>query len=273
MPCAATLGAALSDFVAFQIVNSTGASVYLRRTEDVFVLGYGAYSGAVSPQMHDAVLAIGHGLVRELTRGAVRPLEFISMRPPPRDPAPWARLAGVPFRFGQTKTCLVLPRAALDFRLATADRETHDALAADLAAHLARASWGRSQQVAHALRALLIGGRSNMPDVARRLGTTPRTLRRALAREGATFEAIRDAVRFSTARELLILTRLPIGDIAITLNFATPSAFVRAFRRWSETSPAAWRQVRSSPERKDLGASPDHPGLLARPPKDPVSRN
>ncbi|MCH5376788.1 MAG: helix-turn-helix domain-containing protein, partial [Planctomycetes bacterium] len=55
-------------------------------------------------------------------------------------------------------------------------------------------------------------------------------------------ETIKDDVRFAVARELLSLTSLPIGDIATTLDFASPSAVIHAFQRWSGTSPTTWRQ-------------------------------
>ena len=45
---------------------------------------------------------------------------------------------------------------------------------------------------------------------------------------------IPDVVR---ARELLALTRLAAADIALSLGYASPSAFNRAFRRWSGTTP------------------------------------
>jgi AraC-like DNA-binding protein len=90
----------------------------------------------------------------------------------------------------------------------------------------------------------MLEGRSGMAEVAGELGTTPRTLRRALDREGTRFEAIRDEVRFAAARELLTLTSLPVGEIAVTLGFSTHGAFTEAFRRWSGTSPVAWRAER-----------------------------
>lgn len=80
--------------------------------------------------------------------------------------------------------------------------------------------------------------------MAAHLGTTPRTLRRALDAEGTTFEEIRDRVRFAMARELLDLTGLQAAHIALTLDFATPSAFVRAFRRWTGCTPSVWRAER-----------------------------
>ncbi len=243
MASAATLGEALADFVAIQIGNSTAATVYLNRAGDDFALGYGGYRSdvTISYQLHDVALAAACSFLRELTRGAVRPQELLTMRPAPRDPAPWTRLADGPVRFGQAETCLILSRAAVAFRLPTANRAAHDAHLAEIAPLIALAPWGRAGEVAHALRAALLAGHAGMPEIAAHLGTTPRTLRRALAAEGTTFDAVRDQVRLAMARELLALTKLPVGDIALTLDFATPSAFIRAFRRWSGLTPAAWR--------------------------------
>jgi AraC-like DNA-binding protein len=96
--------------------------------------------------------------------------------------------------------------------------------------------------VRHLVRPQLLRGDPSMAGLARQLGLGPRTLRRHLAAEGAVFETIRDEVRFNAARELLALTDLPVGEIADALAFAGHSAFDQAFRRWSGTSPTAWRR-------------------------------
>lgn len=241
MRLAPTLGAALGDFAAFQITNSTGSAVYLHRGGGDLVFGYGIYAGPVSPQMHDAVIAVGCTILRELTDGAVRPAEILTMRPRPADAGPWHRLAGCPVRFGEGETCLVLPAGAVGHPLRAADRHAHaDALAA-LATRPGSGPWDWRARVAHALRPLLLEGRASMPEVARELATTPRTLRRALAREGTTFEAVRDRVLHAVARELLALTALPAGEVGLRLGYATPSGFTRAFRRWSGTTPGRGR--------------------------------
>ena len=80
-----------------------------------------------------------------------------------------------------------------------------------------------------------------MEDVARRLGIHPRAMRRRLQIEGATFEAIKDEVRYIAARELLMIRALSITDIAVTLDYASASSFVQAFRRWSGAPPGLWR--------------------------------
>lgn len=247
MRSAATLGEALADFAAFQITNSTGAAVYLHRADGEVMLGYGVYdrAHAASRHVYDAVLAAGTVLLSELTKGAVRPTEFEFIRTAPRDTLPWQSL-GAPIRFGQARSCIFLSRAALSFPLPTADLQARTQALADISRRLGTAPWGWTGRTRHAIFALMLDGRSKMPDVARFLDVHPRSLRRELARDGTTFETIKDDVRHAVSRELLSLTSLPVGEIAETLDFATPNAFNRAFRRWSGASPTAWRDRQRS---------------------------
>jgi AraC-like DNA-binding protein len=55
-----------------------------------------------------------------------------------------------------------------------------------------------------------------------------------------------DEVRFEVARHLLETTDLSVVHIAGALSYADASAFTRAFRRWSRTTPAQWRQARAA---------------------------
>lgn len=244
MRCAATLGEALSDFVAFQISNSTGGAVYLHRSGDDVAFGYGVCDPVTKAtrEMHDLVVAIGCRLVRELTGGKVEPLEVLMIGREPDDLAPYRALTTSPVRFEQSETCLVLSRADLELRLETADPAMRDALFAELHQRLLQAPWGVSSRVRHVLRALMISGVHSMREVAAHLGFHPRSLRRALASEGTTFEAIKDETRYAVARELLSLTQLPAADVSMSLGYGTPSAFVHAFRRWSGNAPIQWRR-------------------------------
>ena len=65
---------------------------------------------------------------------------------------------------------------------------------------------------------------------------------RRLEEEGVTFEQLKDEVRLAVSRELLARTEIAVSDVAAALGYATPSAFVRAFRRWTGSSPSAWRK-------------------------------
>ena len=244
---AGTLGDALSDYGRFQIWNSTGAAAYIYRVPEEYVFGYAIYdpAGANAVHIHDLVLAAGCTLVFILTQNRVQPVELWSMRPPPDDPAPLANYAGCTVRYGQAQTCIFLAPSAADIPLPDADPAAHTAELAQLAERTASGSWGAAAMVRHALCAGIASGHMGMPEVAAQIHQHPRTLRRALEREGTTFTALRDEVRYAVARELLSLTPLPVGDIALALNFADNSAFTHAFHLWSGTSPSEWRRTKS----------------------------
>jgi AraC-like DNA-binding protein len=76
-----------------------------------------------------------------------------------------------------------------------------------------------------------------------------RTLGRHLNKCGTSFEQLLNEVRYDIARQLLEDSRMPVSQIALALHYADASAFTRAFRRWSGTTPAQWRDERSFPER------------------------
>lgn len=240
---AATIGQALSDLMAFQPGNSSGAATYAHRRDGHVFVGYGVHDPSLSgtPALHDLTLAASSRFFVHLTRGAVRPREYLSMRQPPREPHRWATL-GAPVRFGEAETGFYLSPADLAFPLPTADPQARERALQALLAAPALVPAPLSHRTRHALRGLLLEGHSGMPEVALRLGLGERALRRALAREGTTFEDVRDGVRLAIAQDLLSMSRLSIGDLALTLDFATTSAFIHAFRRWTGETPAAWRR-------------------------------
>jgi AraC-like DNA-binding protein len=80
-------------------------------------------------------------------------------------------------------------------------------------------------------------------EAARHLHLHRRTLNRRLKDAGTTFRQVLDHVRFELAREMLSGTRLHVAEIAARLGYRVPSAFTRAFRRWSGSSPVRWRAV------------------------------
>jgi AraC-like DNA-binding protein len=104
-----------------------------------------------------------------------------------------------------------------------------DSLAARVKKHLretAPADWPEAERIAAAL---------NMGEA---------TLRRRLKQEGLTYQAIKDALRRDLAIARLADSRETIPQIADALGFAEPSAFRRAFRKWTGVRPADYRRQR-----------------------------
>ena len=57
----------------------------------------------------------------------------------------------------------------------------------------------------------------------------------------------------------------PIAQIAFALGFAEPSAFTRAFKTWSGTTPARWRPERVaefSPDGRAASPRAAHPNTI-----------
>ena|SRR5688500_57782 len=76
-----------------------------------------------------------------------------------------------------------------------------------------------------------------MPDVARALLVSERSLHRRLADEGTSFSAVLDQTRLALAQELLVEAGLTTYQISARLGFANVRSFHRAYRRWTGTTP------------------------------------
>ena len=77
--------------------------------------------------------------------------------------------------------------------------------------------------------------------LASTLNTTPSTLRRRLDNANNSYQKLKDGVRQELATEALRMARQPIAEIAKELGYEDPSAFYRAFRKWTGLTPNAYR--------------------------------
>ncbi|PST83622.1 AraC family transcriptional regulator [Pedobacter yulinensis] len=78
--------------------------------------------------------------------------------------------------------------------------------------------------------------------VAANFNMSVRTLQRKLREEGRTFAEIVEAVRKNLAMQYLQAAHHPVKDIASILGYNEPSAFLKAFKRWTGMTPAAYRK-------------------------------
>ncbi len=78
----------------------------------------------------------------------------------------------------------------------------------------------------------------DLDQVARQLHMSSQTLRRHLREEGGSFQQLKDHLRRDLAIYHLGRDELSIQDIAEQLGFSEPSAFHRAFKKWTGLTPA-----------------------------------
>ena len=147
--------------------------------------------------------------------------------------------------FSQTWTGFVVDDAILDRPSSSGDPELLSVLSRSAEDEIARTpSVGFVDQVRSAIRDRLRDGAPKLETVAVSLGLGPRTLQRRLSEAAVPFQALVDDTRKSLALELLDAPEVVLGEVAFTLGFAQISAFHRAFRRWTGTTPARYRAQR-----------------------------
>ena len=150
--------------------------------------------------------------------------------------AAYRAVFGVPVSFGASVDELVFDADQLDLALETADEVTSAALETTIVQ--LTGTRPRSVLLDRVRRAVAdcLGEAISVATVAGRLGTSARTLRRHLEQEGHSLRSIVDELRRERADELLA-KGTPIKEIAFGLGFSEPSAFSRAYKRWTGKPP------------------------------------
>jgi AraC-like DNA-binding protein len=178
--------------------------------------------------------------LRGLTTPAPRVLavEFSHAAPPGPTLERFRKALDAPVRFGAERTQLVLPAAALTLPMRSADPTLAGILArtADAALAALPTDARLASQVARALHPLLRDDRGHIDEVAARLGMPARSLQRRLRDEGTSFQDVREDVR-RTLAERYLQDGLAIAEVAFLVGYSEPSAFFRAFKRWTGATP------------------------------------
>lgn len=154
------------------------------------------------------------------------------------------RIFGPVVEFGARENELVVDRARLAAPLRTANPALLEPLEAAAASVLRRADEDIVARTRAVVPEVLKAGEPGLTAVARRLGIGARTLQRRLGQHGGTYASIVDEVRRDLAQREVAAGDKSFGEIAFLLGFSQASAFDRAFRRWTGSTPSAYRRSR-----------------------------
>jgi AraC-like DNA-binding protein len=242
---AASLEVALHRFCQFFHLILDDFRVYSDRSNG---LGYielreSSMRSPATPLGKMLMLKLAHGVASWLVRENI-PLGATSFDfPPPAQASDYLYLFPGPVQFSCETSRVVFAESFLD--LPVRQRKI------DLRRFLDRApeDWifvsAATQITCLSVRQRILSALPDVPTtgaVARDLFCSERTLCRKLADEGTSFQAIKDEVRRDLAIRTLTQTDASISEIASTVGFDNPTAFHRAFRRWTGSTPAAYRR-------------------------------
>ncbi len=244
------LGSALRSLILLLHLHDRGAIPALWVSGDRAVFAYTIYQADVpgTLQIYDGALAIAHNLMNDLLGPDWRANEVRLYRERPSDIDPYRSRFRTTLTFGAEHSALVFPALLLDRPLAGADPRIYSQLTRAIEEHEAQGGGDLAGHIKRVLRRLLVGGAcqndTSVSQVSSLFGVHRRTLNRRLRERGTSFRDLIDITRYEMARQLLRDTAMPVSQIGAALDYAETAAFVRAFRRWSGTTPAAWRSDR-----------------------------
>ena len=89
---------------------------------------------------------------------------------------------------------------------------------------------------------LMPHGEPELPQVAKSLAMSPRTLQRRLKQHDVDFKSLTDDTRRRSAMKYLKDSKNSLTEIAFLLGYSELSAFNRAFKRWTGSTPADFRR-------------------------------
>ncbi|OWV98880.1 hypothetical protein ATY79_18760 [Rhizobium sp. R693] len=241
---ASSIGSALSYYARYATAFQTATTFSVQIAPEGLMCSYRVYADirptSLFRQDSEFTLACICGQLRTAFDNNWRPLEVRFEHASSGNESALQRIFGAPVRFNQARNCIVIDRRDADRQYRVEDREFINILNQHMASIIAASSTevSATEQV-KALVSVRLGLASvELPDLATEMGMTPRTLQRRLSEEKTSLRAILRDYREQLATAYLAQGNMSVEDISAALGYAEATAFSRAFKTWTGSSPA-----------------------------------
>lgn len=238
------VGTALRNLVRCMHLHVRGAVTSLETGGNTASLSYEIYQPGVeaTDQTGDGAVAGLFNIMRTLCGPDWKPAEVQFAHRKPDNVEPFRSFFQAPLLFDTERNAVVFAADWLNLCLPENDPELHRLLQRQIDMLEIRYGDDFPGQVRSVLRTAILTGHAKSNQVAALFSIHSRTLSRRLKDFGTSFQELLDEGRFEIARQMLEDTRMEVSQITMTLDYADASAFTRAFRRWSGTTPVQWRE-------------------------------
>jgi len=208
------------------------------------------FEGSDTPLSAEFTVTLNLLHFRTETEGRFRAV-YASLCHEPDDVAEMERVLGCPVHTQAAWNGWALSRETCQLPLRRRDAALAGLLQRQADAAIARLPpvEGLALEVRRELASRMGGRDTRLQAIARSLGTSVRSLQRGLAAAGFSYQQLLDLARKDAAERYLSNSPLSIGEVAFLLGYSEPAAFHRAFRRWHNETPRAFRQRQRGPER------------------------
>jgi AraC-like DNA-binding protein len=241
-----TVGAALENVGRYLRVHNQAArsSVVVEGGRASARHEFSGLTVAVPRQQNEFSMAVAINTIRLMAGTVWVPIEVQFAHAAPHALAEHTRIFGAPVSFGHETNALVMEREFLERHVPAADRRLYPILRRYLESVLAEMP-AEDRLLATIRRAIgesIRDGSPKLGAVARKVAMSPRSLQRQLKEYGTEFNALVDDTRRRFASHYLRDRKHTLTEIAYLVGYSEVSAFNRAFKRWTGSTPADFRR-------------------------------
>ena len=154
------------------------------------------------------------------------------------------RLLGLKVRFKQPYNQLIIPEQLLHTQLHAPCTELRSVLQKRVSElqQLIQGNTAHKTKIEGYILHNLAQGIPTLEQTARAFNMSSATMKRKLAQENTSYRQICDGIRMTIAKQLLADPQQKVSGIAEKLDYSSPTAFISAFKRWTQLTPLQFRQ-------------------------------
>jgi AraC-like DNA-binding protein len=235
----------LRRFVRFGKLVTSVADLELEEIDDLVVLNLHAIAERPADFEYageDYAVGFTVKMCRLNLGQFLAPIRIEVDRPKPKEPERWEYMLASRVEFGQKTTRIIWSRSDIKDRLITGNpvlARVNDEQTVACIDSFMNSSFAR--KVVEKILARLPDGPPDQQLVADDLFVSSRTMQRKLKDEGISFNELLQDCRLQLAKNHLRLHHRSVVEVCYLLGFSEPSAFSKAFKRWTGQTPAEYR--------------------------------
>lgn len=238
------VGTAIQRLVRHFHLHAQGVDVRLVVEGGHALFSYAIVEKGVHAVNHtgDGAVAAQLNIMRELCGADFKPVSAWFVHPAPENSEPYRDFFEVRLRFDAPIYGLEFSSSWLTRRMPGTEDELSKLIEEKVNELELKEANTFSETVQRLMQTTLAFDNADARFLSSMFGMHVRTYHRRLRLEGKSHQELLDQTRASFARNLLEYSSKDIAEISELLGYAEPRSFIRAFKRWSGTTPARWRR-------------------------------
>ena len=199
---------------------------------------------ASTRQQEECSMVVSLHTIRLMAGSDWKPEEVRFAHESPSQTAEHVRIFGAPVLFGCATNALVVTREFLERQVPAADPRLFRVLKRYVD-HVVKEMPREDSLLAAVRKAIgetIRDGDLNFGRIAKKMRLSPRTLQRRLKEQGMGFKNLIDDTRRRFAINYMKDRNHSLTQIAFLLGYSEVSAFNRAFKRWTDSTPLRYRR-------------------------------